>query len=90
MSCMFRSLTAYDPHLRDGLRCPGCGRIDWVRDGLTIVEVDEGVLVEGIGAPRRTGVDWRCRTCGNAAVESSRASRLLARVVIGSRYADLG
>ena len=87
---MFHSLAAYDPHPRDGLRCPACGRIDWARDDLTIVEVDGGVLVEGSDASARSGADWLCRTCGNTAVESSRASRLLARAVVGSRYAELG
>ncbi len=91
MSCKFRSLTAYDPRIRVGMRCPVCWRIGWVQDGVSVVErADEGILVEGLDAARPQRAEWHCMACGYAADESSRMSRLLARALIGSRFADLG
>lgn len=86
-----RSVSVYDPRMRDGMRCPRCGGIDWRGDGVTVVERPGGDLrVEGldVGAWRRIAV-WTCGMCGQVADEDGRSSRLLARAIVANRYADL-
>ena len=91
MSCLFRSASAYDPRMHEGLRCPACERIHWVRDGTTVMEVEDGrILVEVIDTGQGQAGPWRCAPCGFAAAESSRSGRLLARALIASRFAALG
>ena len=91
MSCKSRSLAAYDPRMQEGLRCPWCQGIDWVRDGVSVAETaDSSLLVEGVIVLAQRPGDWRCLRCGYAADEASRMSRILVRAVIASRFADLG
>ena len=91
MSCLFRGASLSGPGLRDGLRCPACGRIDWRRDGITVGDAGPGgVTISGPDVPRGRSGDWQCSACGHIATESSRPSRLLARAVIAVRYRELG
>ena len=91
VSCRMRSVSVYDPRIRDRLRCPACGRIDWHGDGIAVVESAEGVVhVEGVDVGRRPQVAaWTCRTCGHIPELADSRSRLLARAVIASRYSEL-
>ena len=86
-----RAASLHDARMRDGLRCPACSRIDWQADGLAVVEGTDGsLLVEGLDvAGSRQVSDWDCRRCGYRAEESTRPSRLLARVLIASRFGYL-
>ncbi len=91
MSCKFRAATAYDPRLLEGMRCPVCARIALSGEGITVVEEgDGGISLEGLDLGRRRTGEWTCVRCGYRADEASRPSRLLARAVLGSRFADLG
>ena len=83
-----RSVSMYDPRIRDGMRCPRCGRIDWHSDGIAVVEHSASDLrVEGLDVCTWQQVaTWTCGTCGQVADEGERASRLLARAIVASRY----
>ena len=88
--CSVRTLSAYDARMRDGIRCPACGLIDWSRGEQTVIERETGSLcVEGTAPNRRAPASWRCTACGYVADEASAASRMLARAVFGRRFAEL-
>ncbi len=77
--------------MQDGLRCPVCGGIDWITDGLAVIEGRDGTLsVEGVEAgPARRIDTWDCLRCGYGAEQSSGPARLLARAVFASRFGHL-
>jgi hypothetical protein len=92
MSCEFRTQSARHAQriAGDEARCPGCGRIDWARDGLVLVERDDGTLFADRVGPRRTKPDdWSCTVCGYDVVRWSTLSRLLSDLAVAARWSDV-